>query len=141
MLFIFKMANVLFRALKDLPPTFGRICLKVLNHTISKKNFVFSTDSCDEDSIKAQERKRWAVTQLNHLDGPSTRIPADMKVFLQNDVNKKQLCHLLLKVWSSKEAASWLEGGTMAILIVEGVAMVSLLHRQGESIRDPQPVL
>ena len=49
--------NALFHALMDLPPTFGGICLKVRNHMISKKNFIFFTDSYDEDSIKAQERK------------------------------------------------------------------------------------
>ena len=97
--------NALFHALKDLPPTFGGYCLKILDHMISKKNFVFSTDSYDEDSIKAQERKRRGVAQPHHIDGPSTRIPPDMKMFIQNDINKKQLCHLLLGMWSSKAAA------------------------------------
>ena len=114
--------NALFHALKDLPPTFGGICLKVLDHMASKKNFVFSTDCYDEDSIKAQERKRRGVTQAHHLDGPSTRRPADMKLFLQNDVNKKQLCHLLQSVWRSKEAASRLEGCSVAVIVVDGVA-------------------
>ena len=114
--------NALFHALKGLPPTFGGVCLKVLDHMISKKNFVFSTDCYDEDSIKAQERTRRGVAQPHHLDGPSTRIPADMKLFLQNETNKRQLCHLLLTVWSSKEAASRLEGCTMAVIVVDGVA-------------------
>ena len=45
-----------------------------------------------------------------------------MKFFLQNDVNKKQLFDLLLRVWSSKEAASRLDKSNMAVLIVNGVA-------------------
>ena len=90
---------------------------------ISKKNFSSNTDSYNENSMKTQERKQQGmVTQLHHLDGPTARIPPDMKLFLQNDFSKKQLCHLLLRVWSSKEAASWLEGCMMVALIVEGMA-------------------
>ena len=114
--------NALFHALTDLPPTFGGICLKILDHMTPKCNFVFSTDCYNEHSIKAQERKRRGVTQPHHLDGPSTRKPADMKQFLQNDVNKQQLCRLLQSVWSSKEAASRLEGCTLAVVVVDGVA-------------------
>ena len=88
----------------------------------SKKNFIFSTDSYNEDSIKAQERKRRGTAQPHHLDGPSTRIPGDMKMFLQNDANKKQLCNLLLAVWKSEAAASRLEGCKTAIVVIEGVA-------------------
>ena len=43
-----------------------------------------------------------------------------MKFFFQNDVNKKQLFDLLLRVWSSKEAASRLDKSNMAVLIVNG---------------------
>ena len=87
---------------------------------ISKKNLVLSTDSYEEDSIKAQERKRRGISQP-HLDGTSNRIPADRKLFLQNDVNKKQPFHLLLGVWNGKAVAAWLEGCTMAVVVV-GVA-------------------
>ena len=98
--------NALLQALKDLSPTFGGICIKVRDHMLSKRNFVISTDSYDDDSIKAQEMEVWRLAQLHHLDGPSTRKSAGMKVFLYNDINKKQLCHLLLRVWSSKEVKS-----------------------------------
>ena len=114
--------NALIHALKNLPPTFGGICLKIFNQMVSKKNFIFSTDSYYEHSIKAHERKRRGVTQPHHLDGPATRIPTNMKFFLQNDVNKKQLFDLLLKMWSGKEAASRLDKSSMAVLIVNGVA-------------------
>ena len=114
--------NVLIHALKDLPLTFGGLCLKILDQMVSKKNFVFSSDFLSEHSIKAYARKRRGVTQPHHLDGPATRIPANMKFFLQNDVNKKQLFDLLLRVWSSKETASRLDRSNMAVLIVNGVA-------------------
>uniref|UniRef100_UPI00358E52DD uncharacterized protein n=1 Tax=Myxine glutinosa TaxID=7769 RepID=UPI00358E52DD len=39
-----------------------------------------------------------------------------------NDDNKKQMCQLLLKVWSGQEAATRLERTEMAVLIVEGKA-------------------
>ena len=68
-----------------------------------------------------KERKWWGVAQLHNLEDLSNKIQADMKVFLQNDANKKQLSHLR-RVWRSKEAASRLEGCAMAVLIVEGVA-------------------
>uniref|UniRef100_UPI00358F23F1 uncharacterized protein n=1 Tax=Myxine glutinosa TaxID=7769 RepID=UPI00358F23F1 len=43
-------------------------------------------------------------------------------MFLANDDNKKQMCQLLLKVWSGQEAATRLERTEMAVLIVEGKA-------------------
>ena len=46
----------------------------------------------------------------------------DFKAFLLNDNNKVQLCQLLLKVWSSSEAATRLEACQEAILIVNGKA-------------------
>ena len=97
--------NALIHALKDLSPTFLGLCPKILHQMVSKENFVFSTDSYYEHSIKAHKRKRRGVTQPHHLDGPATRIPANMKFFLQNYVNRKQLFDLLLRLWSSKEAA------------------------------------
>lgn len=55
--------NALFHALKNLPPTFGEICLKVLDQMVAKTNFVFSTDSYHPDSIKSQERLRRGFSQ------------------------------------------------------------------------------
>jgi hypothetical protein len=50
-----------------------------------------------------------------------TRKPPYFNVFLQNDENKLQLIEMMLKVWSSEEAAKKLEGRSV-VLIVEGVA-------------------
>jgi len=46
----------------------------------------------------------------------------DFKTFLANDDTKKQLCQLMLRVWSSSSAVSCLERTEMAMLIVEGRA-------------------
>ena len=73
--------NALFHALTDLPPTFGRIALKVLDQMVAKKNFIFSTDSYQPDSIKAQERIRRGCSEKLILQGMSTTKPADFKVF------------------------------------------------------------
>ena len=51
--------NALFHTLTNLPPTFGGICLHMLDLMLSKRDFVFSTDSYHPDSIKVQERIRW----------------------------------------------------------------------------------
>ena len=37
--------NAMIHALKDIPHSFGGICLKLLDHMTPKKNFIFSTDS------------------------------------------------------------------------------------------------
>jgi len=50
--------NALFHMLVGLAPTFGGICLQILDQMANKQNFVFSTDSYHPDSIKAQERMR-----------------------------------------------------------------------------------
>ena len=89
--------NALIHGLKDLPSSFGAICLIVLDQMVSKKHvFVFSTDSYFKDSIKAQERRL-------HMDGPATRKSPYMNIFLQNDENKRQLCDLLLRVCRAVE--------------------------------------
>ena len=112
--------NALFHALINLPPTFGEICLQVLDQMVAKKNFVFSTDSYLADSIKAQERLRRGFSQRYILEGPATRKPSDFKLFLANEQNKTQLCQLLLRVWGSKAAASRLEKSGTAMAVVEG---------------------
>lgn len=63
--------NALFHALTNLPPTFGTICLQVLDQMVAKKNFVFSTDSYHADSIKAQQRLRRGFSQQYIIDGPA----------------------------------------------------------------------
>ena len=114
--------NALFHALTNLPPTFGTICLKLLDQMIAKKNFIFSTDSYHADSIKAQERLRRGFSQRYIVEGPATRKPTDFKLFLANEDNKIQFCRLLLRVWGSKEAASRLEQCGTAVAVVDGKA-------------------
>lgn len=43
--FFIQDGNALFHALMNLPPTFGDICLQILDQMVAKKNFIFSTDS------------------------------------------------------------------------------------------------
>ena len=97
--------NALFHTMTNLPPTFGGICLQILDLMVAKKSFIFSTDSYHPDSIKTQERLRRGCGDQFILEGSSTRTPKDFKAFLFNDANKKQLCELLLKVWGSSAAA------------------------------------
>lgn len=87
---------------------------------IAKHHFVFSMDCYQPDSIKAQERLRRGFTEKYIINGPHTRKPYDFKAFLGNELNKKQLCDLLLKVWGSNEAASRLEKCKKAVVCVDG---------------------
>lgn len=112
----------LLHILSNLPPTCGEICLQVLDQMVAKNDFLFSTDSYHPESIKAQERLRRGSSDKIIVAGPATRKPYDFKVFLANDDNKKQLCQLMLRVWSGQSAASRLARTNMAVLIVEGRA-------------------
>lgn len=112
--------NALFHSITALPPTFGEICLMLLDQMVAKKNFVFSTDSYLPNSIKGTERLRRGSSERLLLDGVATRRPADWKLFLSNDQNKTQLAELLLKVWSSQEAVSRLAKCGDAGLVVNG---------------------
>ena len=112
--------NAMFHALTNLSSTFQEICLCLLDETVIKSNFKFSTDSYHADSIKAQERLRRGVLQQYIVNGPATRKPSDFKLFLANDKNKEQLCQLLLRIWGSKESASRIEKCGAAMLLVEG---------------------
>jgi len=78
----------LFHVLINLPPTCGEICLQILDEVVSKKHFLFSTDSYHSCSIKAQDRLRHGSSEKIIIAGPATTKP-----FLANDDNKKQLCH------------------------------------------------
>ncbi|XP_049337187.1 uncharacterized protein LOC111196954 [Astyanax mexicanus] len=112
--------NALFHMMTNLQPTCGEICMQLLDHMIPKQHFVFSTDCYQTDSIKAQERVRRGSTENFIIGGPHTHKPCDFKCFLSNEVNKKQLCDLLLKVWGSNEAASRLEKCKRAVVCVDG---------------------
>ncbi|KAK1891029.1 Arginine--tRNA ligase [Dissostichus eleginoides] len=127
----------LLHVLTNLPPTCGEICLQVLDQMVAKKHFLFSTDSYHPGSIKAQERLRRGSSEKIILAGPATRKPYDFKMFLTNDDNKKQLCQLLLRVWSDQQAASRLERTEMAVLIVEGRAHQLLSSNGKVEVREP----
>ena len=101
--------NALFHVLTNTAPTFGEICLQVLDQMVAKKDFIFSTDSYHADSIKADERLRRGFSQCYLIQGPATGKPSDFKLFLENEQNKTQLCELLLKVWGISAAASHIE--------------------------------
>ena len=49
-------------------------------------------------SIKTQERSDRDYTEKYAIDGPNTLKPYDFKCFLDNELNEKQLCDLLLMV-------------------------------------------
>ena len=112
----------LLHALTNLQPTFGDICIQILNSIAMKENFIFSTDSYEPESIKTQERKRRGSSEKFIVDGPATRKPADFKLFLANEENKLQFCKLLLQVWGSKKALSCLKKCGTSVLVVDGRA-------------------
>ena len=114
--------NALFHAMTNLPPTFGDICLHVLDQMIAKKTSSSPLILTIKDSIKAQERSRRGSCQRYIIDGPSTRKPAEFKLFLANEDKKKQLCDLLLRVWGSNKAASRLNKSGMSFVVMDGKA-------------------
>ena len=74
----------------------------------AKQNFIFSTDSYHQDSIKSQERVIRGCGEQFILQRSATRKPKDFKAFLTNYENKRQLWEVLLQVWSSwKGALMW----------------------------------
>ncbi|KAF1387641.1 hypothetical protein PFLUV_G00082050 [Perca fluviatilis] len=71
--------------------------------------------------IPSKPRRGSGVALLRSIiDGPNTWKPYDFKSFLGNELNKKQLCDLLLKVWGSNEAASRIEKSMKAVVCVNG---------------------
>ena len=97
-------------------------CLQILGHMAAKQNFIFSTDSYHQDSIKSQELVPRRCSEFCILQGSVTRKPKDFKAFMTNDENKRQLCKVLLQVWSSSAAASRSERCTDVAIIVNGIA-------------------
>jgi len=130
----------LWYMLTNIPQTCGGICLQVLDCMVAKKNFMFSTDCYHEDSIKAQERVRRGSSHKYIIDGPATRKPADFKLFLANEDNKRQLCQLLFRVWGSKVAASRLQKCGTAVIVKEGKAY-QLKSSNGEVMTNEIPEL
>ena len=50
--------NALVHVMNNLAPTFGEICIQILDQMVNKRSFIFSIDSYKVNSIKAQERLR-----------------------------------------------------------------------------------
>ena len=113
--------NALFHTLNNLHLRLGT-CLQILGHMAAKQNFIFSTDSYHQDSIKSQELVHRRCREFCILQGSATRKPKDFKAFMANDENKRQLYKVLLQVWSSYAAAPRLERCTDVVIIVDGIA-------------------
>ena len=85
----------------------------------SKKHSLFSSDTYQADSIKAQHRLWHGLSEKFIVYRPATRKPS----FLTNEENKKQLCSLLPKLLGTKEAAPRLEKCSTSLVIMEGRAL------------------
>ena len=79
---------------------------------------IFGTDCCMEHHIKLMERRRGSSEKLL-LRGPVTKKPLDLRQFLLNYENKKQLTDLLLVEWQN-ETYSLALYGCKATLICNG---------------------
>ena len=95
-------------ALKDAATVEVIFRLHEYEEKVRNGHFVFSTDSYDENSTKGRGCLRCGVSQKLIVYDPATRKPADMKVLIQNDNNKVQLCEVLVRISNSEEAASTL---------------------------------
>ena len=91
--------NARLYTLKDLPETFEKINLKILEQ-LPRDDVIFSTDKYIRNFVKSQERARCGTSD-KLLIGLNTRRPVDFKAFLLNGENKVQLFELLLGVWGS----------------------------------------
>ena len=116
--------NSIFYQMKNIPDNFEDIAVDIFTLGIgSKSDVVFSTDFYNSHSLKAHERDRRGTGETFNIKGVKTKKPPDWKTFLKNDSNKKQLCFILKKVWTSDVVASKLKGKKV-ILVVEGEAVI-----------------
>ena len=113
--------NVTFYMLKNAPQTFLDVALEIYNFIKSYFHVVFSTDSYDDQSIKAHERRRRGASATLTIKGLLTRLSMEMNEFLCNDENKKQLCDVIKRVFESNRIADKIRGKEV-ILVVEGKA-------------------
>ena len=63
-------------------------------------NVICSTDMYKERSIKSMDRQQRGSSERLIIAGENTRKPADGKLFLANEENKKQLIKTMLHVCS-----------------------------------------
>lgn len=111
--------NALFYTINNPAPTFLGITLQLLDIMLPKGDFVFSRDSYHPGSIKTQERLWRGCGEQFLLDRSATRKPNDLKEFLKNYENKRQLFKLILDVWSSSPAAAHLQICNSVFLVGE----------------------
>lgn len=70
------------------------------------------------------------------MEDMNTRRSADFKVFLLHEDNKMQLFDLMLRVWSSGAAASWLQNRKMMLVVKGGV--FTLTSPDGQSVQQTE---
>ena len=125
--------NALFHTMTNLAPAFRGIALQLLGLMLPKRDFVFSTESYRLGSIKSQERLRRECGEQFLLDGSATRKPKDFKKFLTNAGNKRQLCKLILDMWSNSSAAAHLQKCNSVVLVKDDKA--HKLHARNGQVR------
>ena len=84
---------------------------------------VFSMNCYKPNSIKAQKRLRRGSSDQYTISGSHTSKPSDFRVFLGDEMNKNQLCNLLLKVWANDQVATWVKNYKKTVLCAEGKAV------------------
>jgi hypothetical protein len=102
--------NAVFPALAHLPASFGELCGLVFCVLPKAQIVHFVTDTYRDDSIKGLERQRRGSSPLYLTGGPKTKLPRDVKSFLLNSDNKRQLIRLLLSEWQTDRYACKLHG-------------------------------
>jgi hypothetical protein len=102
--------NVACYYLKDLPPNFRDICVRLFDMVVRKSDIIFSTYMYLENSIKSMERKRRGYSEKLIVTGENMKKAPDWKTFLVNEENKKQLIELLCRIWSTDNFAPKLLG-------------------------------
>ena len=90
--------NALFDTIREVPGTFREICYKIFDMLPKHTDVIFSTDMYISDSIKSSEWQLRGTGDKFIIHSELTKKPADWKLFLCNDENKKQLAELLLSV-------------------------------------------
>ena len=65
--------NAVFHSLSDIPQNFRDIALSIFNMVPKGGDTVFSTDMYQENSIKAQERKRRGISEKFLVKGPNVK--------------------------------------------------------------------
>ena len=69
------------------------------------------------NSTKLTERRRSGVGEKLLIKGPSIKRPANWKMFLSHDENKRHLMKLILQVWNNDSCSTLLQDRHMDIFI------------------------